>query len=93
MKYSYKIIKAKIAYDHADKCDFIRVTIHILLGKKKPELRHFGFKLDTNKGAIRAELDRLVVSLDIDAENTLKNDRREAILSKANKTIKDLINE
>lgn len=93
MKHSYKILDAKIEHDHAGNTDFLKVEAQIYLGDEAVgDPRRFGFALGIEEADIRAELDRVVAALDIDAENTAKNADLEARHEAAQKTINALLN-
>ena len=92
MSHSYKILKAQVERDHVAKRDFLDVTIQVYLdGKKLGGLRRFAFGMKTGKKAIRAELDRVIASLDQDAEHALANADYERQQENAKETIKGLM--
>lgn len=89
MKHSYKILDAKIEHDHAGNTDFLNVIVQISLDDKAVgDPRRFGFALDIEEAAIRAELDRVVATLDSDAANV----ERHADFEEKQKAAKETIN-
>lgn len=92
MNHSYKILDAKIEHDHAGNTDFLKVEAQVYLGEDAVgDPRCFGFALDIEEAAIRAELDRFVAVLDSDAENTARHADFEARQEAAKATINALL--
>lgn len=90
MKHTYKILDALTERNNATSKEMIDVHIQVFLGKKKLEVRRFGFDLETSEKAIRAELDRFVATLDADMESAAKNAEQQKQKENANKTINSL---
>lgn len=92
MNHSYKILNAKIERDHEGNSEYLKVDVQVYLGEEiVGDPRSYAFALDTEAAAIHAELNRVMASLDSDAEIAERSATEEARRQVAENTVNALL--
>ncbi len=91
MLYTYQIVEATIGKDPVGQTEMLNVAIQVFLDGQELDIRRYAFNLDTTKEAIRAELDRVMLCLNQEAEQkAIETEQAERQLA-ANETINSLL--
>lgn len=91
MLYTYEIVEAAIGVDPIGKNEMLHVAIKVFLDGSELDIRRFAFSLETSKEAIRAELDRVMLCLNQEAEQKAIEAEQAERQTVANETINSLL--